>query len=124
SPDFALANTPARGDYLAYYQAPLKPDYRATGRDGVIYSIHPVGISALIAPAFALWGYRGASVFLALLAAAAVTLTWRAGEGGAASARAATVAWLSVATSAPFRLPSFAISPESAAALALMIAIG
>ena len=66
--DLAIANNHARGDYLAYYQAPLKPDYRATGRNGVIYSIHPVGISALIAPAFALWGYRGASLFLALLA--------------------------------------------------------
>jgi hypothetical protein len=29
--DLAIANNHARGDYLAYYQAPLKPDYRATG---------------------------------------------------------------------------------------------
>ncbi len=122
--DLAIANNHARGDYLAYYQAPLKPDYRATGRNGVIYSIHPVGISALIAPAFALWGYRGASLFLALLAAAAVTLTWRVVERETASASAATVAWLAVATSAPFLLHSFAIYPECAAALAVMIAIG
>ena len=31
--DLAIENNHARGDYLAYYQAPLKPDYRATGRD-------------------------------------------------------------------------------------------
>ena len=122
--DLAIANNHARGDYLAYYQAPLKPDYRATGRNGVIYSIHPVGISALIAPAFALWGYRGASVFLALIAAAAVTLTWRVVERETTSASAATVAWLAVATSAPLLLHSFAIYPECAAALAVMIAIG
>jgi len=122
--DLAIANNHARGDYLAYFQAPLKPDYRVTGRNGVIYSIHPVGVSALIAPAFALWGYRGASVFLALLAAAAVTLTWRTVERETASASAATVAWLAVATSAPFLLHSFAIYPECAAALAVMIGIG
>src|SRR5262249_24745116 len=122
--DLAIANNHARGDYLAYYQAPLKPDYRATGRNGVIYSIHPVGISALIAPAFALWGYRGASLFLTLLAAAAVTLTWRAVERQTTSATAATIAWLVVATSAPFLLHSFAIYPECTAALVVMVAIG
>ncbi|HET6316088.1 MAG TPA: hypothetical protein VFG86_06505, partial [Chloroflexota bacterium] len=122
--DLAIANNHARGDYLQYYPAPLKPDYRVAGRNGVIYSIHPVGISVLIAPAFALWGYRGASLFLAVLAAAAVTLTWRAVEDVTHSAAAATVAWLAVATSAPFLLHSFAIYPECTAALVMMVALG
>ena len=53
--DLRSTNNHARGDYRAYFPAPLKPDYRAAGRDGAIYSIHPVGVSVLIAPAFALW---------------------------------------------------------------------
>jgi hypothetical protein len=39
------------------------------GRGGAIYSLHAVGLSVLILPAYALAGYVGASVFMALLAA-------------------------------------------------------
>ena len=121
--DLAIANNHARGDYLAYYQAPLKPDYRVAGRDGVIYSVHPVGLSVLIAPAFALGGYRGASIFVALLAAAAMTLAWQWAAQVSGSRTGASIGWLAVAASAPFVLHSFAIYPECPAALALILAL-
>jgi hypothetical protein len=121
--DLDIANNHARGDYRAYYPAPLKPDYRVAGPNGAIYSIHPVGLSALIAPAFAVAGYRGASLFLALLAAWAAALAWRWAARTTGSDRAATVGWLAVATSAPIVLHSFAIYPECAAGLALMVGV-
>ena len=67
--DLAIENNHARGDYRAYYASPLKPDYRVTGLNRTIYSIHPIGISVIVAPAFAIAGYRGALVLVALLAA-------------------------------------------------------
>jgi hypothetical protein len=122
--DLAIENNHARGDYRAYYAGPLKPDYRVTGVNRTIYSIHPVGISAIIAPAFALDGYRGAIVFVALVAALSVTILWSWLLQLTGSVGAATVGWLAVATSAPFVLHSFSIYPECAAALAVMIAVG
>ena len=41
------------------------------GQNGQIYSIHAPGLSALLLPAYAAAGYRGAVAFLCLLAALA-----------------------------------------------------
>ncbi len=121
--DLAIANNHARGDYLAYYQGALKPDYRVAGRDGVIYSVHPVGVSALIAPAFAVGGYRAAAAFIAMLAAAAMAAAWQWAAQVSGSRTGASIGWLAVAASAPFVLHSFAIYPECPAALALILAL-
>jgi hypothetical protein len=121
--DLAIANNHAQGDYRAYNRSDLKPDYRVTGRDGVIYSIHPIGIAMLVAPAFALAGYAGAMITVVLLAASAVTLLWLWGRQVTGSTGAATVGWLAIATSAPFVLHSFSIYPECAAALAVMVVV-
>ncbi len=118
--DLAIENNHAGGDYRAYFPAPLKPDYRRRGADGQIYSIHPVGLSLLIAPAFAIGGYRAASGFLALLAALAAAIGWRWARAETASGAAAFFGWLAVVTSAPYVLHSFAIFPECAAALGLI----
>ena len=121
--DLAIANNHERGDYRAYYPNPLKPDYRVAGLGGAIYSIHPIGVSLLVAPAFWLGGYRGASLFLALLTAWMLAIVWRWGARVTGSDGAATVGWLAVATSAPVVLHGFAIYPECAAGLALAIGI-
>ncbi len=55
--------------YQAFYGGELAPHKRVRGRHGETYSLHAVGLSILILPAYALAGYRGASFFLALLAA-------------------------------------------------------
>jgi hypothetical protein len=121
--DLAIENNHLQGDYRAYYPTALKPDYRRRGSDGRIYSIHPVGLSVLMAPAFALGGYRAASFFLAMLAAMAATLAWKWARDETRSDAAAIFGWLAVVTSAPFVLHSFAIFPECAAALALLIGL-
>jgi hypothetical protein len=121
--DLAIENNHARGDYRAYYATALKPDYRVTGRNRTIYSIHPIGISVIVAPAFALAGYHGAVLLVALLSACAMTLQWQWLRRITGSSGAATVGWLVIATSASFVLHSFSIYPECAAALAVMIAV-
>ena len=67
--DVSLESDYAEGRYRAFHDAPLEPHYRVRGRGGAIYSLHALGLSLLILPAWALAGYAGVTVFLALLAA-------------------------------------------------------
>lgn len=69
SHDLALEDAYAEGRYRAFHPSPLEPHYRVRGRGGHIYSLHALGLSLLILPAYAVSGYAGASLFLALLAA-------------------------------------------------------
>lgn len=55
--------------YRAFFSRPLGPDFRIRGPQGQIYSLHAVGLSILILPAYWLGGYAGASFFMALVAA-------------------------------------------------------
>jgi len=121
--DLRIENNHARGDYKVYYRNPLNPDYRTRGRNGQIYSIHPIGLPILITPAFAAAGYLGVCWMLAILAAAAATLAWRAAANLTGSAASATVAWMILALSAPVVLHSFAVYPETTAGLCALIAL-
>ena len=58
--------------YLAFFSRPLGPDFRIRGPQGQIYSLHAIGLSVLILPAYWLSGYAGASFFMAFLAACLV----------------------------------------------------
>ncbi|MBA3295786.1 MAG: hypothetical protein H0U19_02530, partial [Acidobacteria bacterium] len=62
--DIRIENNHRQGDYRAYVSGNLNPDFRVRGRNGEIYSIHAPGVSALVAPAFAIAGYGGVVVFL------------------------------------------------------------
>lgn len=60
--------TPSR--YAAFYRgAVLEPHYRVRGISGQIYSLHSLGLSLLVIPAYAFGGYPAASFFMAFLAA-------------------------------------------------------
>jgi hypothetical protein len=67
--DLALDEDYAQGRYRAFHPAPLEPHYRVRGAHGQILSVHAIGLSLLVLPAYALGGYAGASFFMALLAA-------------------------------------------------------
>lgn len=54
--------------YTAFTDEELVPHYRVRGREGAIYSVHAIGLSLLVLPAYALGGYPGASFFMAALA--------------------------------------------------------
>jgi hypothetical protein len=66
--DLSLERDYALGRYRAFHPEPLQPHYRVRGRDGAIYSLHAVGLSLLILPAYALGGYAAVSFFMAALA--------------------------------------------------------
>jgi hypothetical protein len=71
--DLAVEQDFAEGRYRAFHPEPLEPHYRVRGRDGRIHSLHAVGLSVLVLPAYALGGYPAVSFFMALLSAA---LAW------------------------------------------------
>ena len=78
--------------------------------------------AAVIAPAFALFGYPGVVVFLALVAAAGSALLWRASFQLTGSSSAAWFAWAAGALSVPFFFESFAVFPDGLGATVVLFA--
>ncbi len=69
--DLALEPDYAEKRYASFYRKPeLAPHYRVRGRDGEILSLHAIGLSLLLLPAYALGGYPATSFFMALLSVA------------------------------------------------------
>lgn len=95
--DLSLERDYAEGRYRSFHDAPLAPHYRLRGRHGEVYSLHAVGLSLLVLPAWALAGYAGVVVFMALLAAllAAEVRGWARETTGRADV-AEAVGWLLV----------------------------
>lgn len=75
--DLALQDDYAAGRYRAFHPADLEPHYRVRGKGGEIYSLHAVGLSALILPAYAVGGYPAVSFFMAVLG---VATAWQVRE--------------------------------------------
>ena len=124
--DLKIADNHQRGDYREYYARDLEPHYLTRGSDGEIYSVHPVGLPVLLAPVYAAGGYDAVVWAMIAMAAVAAALAWRwtaATLAAPGAAGAAAFALAVIAGSAPFLLNTFAVYPEAAAALAVMIAI-
>jgi hypothetical protein len=118
--DLRIENNHRRGDTLEYFSRPLKPDYLTRGVDRQIYSVHPIGVGVLLAPVYALGGYRGVVAFLVLVAALAATCAWRLAVR-VTDARSARFGWLACAMTAPWVFNSFTVYPEVPAALAVIV---
>jgi hypothetical protein len=110
--DLRIENNHQRRDYEPYFRGHLPVDYRVRGRDGEIYSIHAPGVSALVAPAFALAGYPGVVIFLVLLAAAGSGLAWRLAWLVTRREDAAWFGWAAVTLSVTSVFHSFAVYPD------------
>src|SRR4051794_3452676 len=118
--DIQIENNHRRGDYREYSSRDLKPDFIRPGRNGVIYSIHAPGLPALILPAFAIGGYRGAVVFLILVASAAAALAWWLAWRVTRSVAAAWFGWAAVALSSPYVLETFTVFPDGIGAAVVL----
>ena len=121
--DLSLERDYAEGRYATFHDAPLAPHFRVRGRHGEIYSLHAVGLSVLILPAWALAGYAGVTVFMAFLAAlvAREAREWTrelTGQDGLAEA----VGWLAVLTP-PLAHYAGLVFTEVPAALALSLGL-
>ncbi len=122
--DLELTRDYSERRYASFYRkAELLPHYRVRGKGGEIYSLHALGLSLLVLPAYALAGYAGASFFMALLLALlarevrALLRCWL-GETAPASA----TAWL-VGLSPPLVHYAGLIFTEVPAALLLAAAL-
>jgi hypothetical protein len=110
--DLKIENNHTRRDYAAYFSGDLKPDYLARGQNGEIYSVHAPGLPALVAPAFAIGGYQGVVVWLLLLAAAGVALTWKLAFDVTGRTGAAWYAAAGMALATPIAFHAFTVYPD------------
>lgn len=122
--DLRIEDNHNRGDYREYFDRDLKPHYLTRGKDGEIYSIHPVGLPVLLAPVYAAGAYRLVVFFLVVVGAATAALAWRLARQVSGSTEAATLAWIGIALSVPFVFNAFSVYPEIVGALLVLIAFG
>ncbi len=120
--DLRIENNHAEHHYREYVDMEMRPHYLRRGVNGQIYSIHAPGLPVVVAPAFALFGYPGVVVFLALIAAAGSMLLWRTAYRLTRSASAAWFAWAAGALSAPFYFQAFSVFPDGLAATLVLFA--
>lgn len=118
--DLRIENNHQAHHYLDYYDGELRPDFRRRGLDRQFYSIHAPGVSALVAPAFAVAGYPGAVFTVIAVVSLGLALLWRAAFVLTGSAAAAWLAWAVLTASAPFLLHAFTIYPDGPGAAALI----
>jgi hypothetical protein len=110
--DLQIENNHRRGDYQAYYPGHLAPHYIQRGRNGQIYSIHAPGLPAIVAPAFAVGGYRAVVLFLIAVAACGSALAWHVAWLATKSTAAAWFGWAAVTLSATTIFHSFTVYPD------------
>jgi len=120
--DLQIENNHVQRDFAAYYEADLPPHAIAPGRNGAMYSVHPVGLPIVAAPAFAAGGYRAVVVLMILLASGASALAWTWARRVTGSVASATFAWSATALSLPFLVNAGTVYPEVPAALVVMAA--
>jgi hypothetical protein len=116
--DLRIENNHHDPDFVAAF-GDLKPDFVKRGRDGEIYSIHAPGVAALVAPAFAVAGYRGAQATIIALTAWTGALVWAIGWRVTRDPRAAWFAWAAVAGCVTFLLQGFMVFPDAPGAFAV-----
>jgi hypothetical protein len=114
--DLAIENNHARRDYRGFFGGELRPDFLQRGRNEVIYSIHAPGLPALLLPAYAVAGYRGALAMICLIAALTALAVFDLAEA-LAGRGPALLAWLSVCVTVPFLPHAWLIFPEMPGAL-------
>lgn len=119
--DLRIENNHQRRDYDEYFHRDLAPHYLTRGVDREIYSIHPVGMAAVMAPVYAAAGYEGVVVAFVLLGALALTVAWRLAWAVTGSAGAATFGWAVLAFGVPWVFNTFSVYPEIPAAAAAIV---
>ncbi len=113
--DLRIENNHAREDYRSFFPGTLRPDYLRRGVDGEIYSIHAPGLPALLLPAYAMAGARGAVLAMCLLGALAALAVFDVASlvGGVP---VGVLTWASVCLTVPWIPHAWSIYPEMAGA--------
>lgn len=119
--DVDLQNQLRERQYAPYFGGTLEPHTSPASPAGRVYSIHTPGLSALLAPAFAGFGYPGARGFVSLLAALTGVLVHRLVRDVSGSPALALAAWALLTFSPPLPFYALAIYPEVPGALATAV---
>lgn len=114
--DLQIENNHVNGDYRAFFEGLLRPDFLRRGMGRVIYSVHAPGLPALLVPAYAVAGYRGVVVTMCLLSALTALLVFRLARL-VTGPSAAILTWIAVAFTMPVGVMSWMVYPEVPAAL-------
>lgn len=114
--DLKIENNHQQRDYRPFFAGQLRPDFLQRGQNGEIYSIHAPGLPVLLAPSYALGGYRGAVAMICLLAALTALAIFDL--AAAAAGRGVAVAtWAVICLTVPFVPYAWSIFPELPGAL-------
>lgn len=111
--DIDIQNNHDNKDWASFIGGDLRPDLRVRGLHGEAYSIHAPGVSALVAPVFQFFGYKGARFVLVLITAIGAMLTWRVCWRVTDSAAAAWCGWAAIVLTPTFALQSFMVFPDA-----------
>jgi hypothetical protein len=120
--DFELTNNFNNQDYRVFYPGDLFPRHEAVTPKPILVSKHALGLPVLIAPAFALDGWRGAAHTMNLLGALLAVNVFLLALEVSGSRRAAWLVWAALAFAAPLFTYAELIFPEAPAALLIVYA--
>jgi hypothetical protein len=115
--DLDLRNNYDDRTHAPFYNGPLEPRHAITSPWGEEYTFHGLGVSVLVAPAFALWGAGGATWTVVLVMALGSLLVWSAVRGLTSDTGAAWFSWAALTGSAPYAFHSAAVYPDGPAAV-------
>jgi hypothetical protein len=121
--DLRIENNHRNRDYASFASFDIPIHYLTRGADGEIYSVHAPGVSVVVLPGFAVFGYYGAVATIILLVAAASALGWHAAWLLTANAAAAWLAWAAVFLTAPVYLQAITVFPDAAGAVPVMAGV-
>jgi hypothetical protein len=121
--DLDLRNNYAQRDYASFYsEYYLNPHVRVRA-DGQQVLTHNLGLSFIIAPAYALGGYPAVLYFLAAVGTLLAAQVYRLGLDLTGHWMAAAVGWAAVMFTPPVLWYVFLVYPEALAALGLIVAV-
>jgi hypothetical protein len=116
--DLDLRDEFARREYASFFAGTLLPHTSPRSPAGRVHPVHAPGLAALLLPAYALYGYPGARVFMSGLAALTAALVHRLLRDASVHPSAAAAAWAVLAFTPPLTFYAVALYPEVPAALA------
>ncbi|MBI4316992.1 MAG: hypothetical protein HY675_00765 [Chloroflexi bacterium] len=122
--DFDVNNNLLNQDYRAFYQGKLGYDLtRVFGNVGARFTLHYVGLPAVLAPGYALAGRMGATLTLVVLAVLTVAGMLILARRCAPQGPGAAIATILLALTLPMMLYSSQIFPETVAATIITWAV-
>ena len=121
--DLKIENNHKAGDPESNVGRSVPIHFLNRGKNGEIYSLHAPGLPLIVAPAYALAGYRGVIAELVVIAAAGSALVWLIAFRATGDAAASWFGWAAVTMSVPFFFHATAMFPDGLGAVLIVVAL-